>query len=127
MIVISVNPIQSHYEEVKREVARRGEVTLLGYRVRNVVQLLEGSNRMAAAIELGVPITIHIPEDDHMIMWHDIDYVTSKYTDTADHAAVYEVALNIALDDERIGLDCPMYNTDDHLNIAVYDKGERIV
>jgi len=126
MIIISPNPIQSHYDAVKREALRRGEVTLLGYRMRNVVQLLEGSNRMAAAIELGLPITINIPEDDHMIMWHDIDYVKSKYTKDKHHAAVYEVALNIALDDERIGLDCPMYDTEKYPNIKVFDKDVQV-
>ena len=126
MIIISPNPIQSHYEDVKKEVIKRGEVTLLGYKVRSVVQLLEGSNRMAAAIELGLPVSINIPEDDHMIMWHDIDYVKSKYTNDEHHAAVYEVALNIALDDERIGLDCPMYDTKNYPNIKVFDKGVQI-
>lgn len=71
-------------------------------------------------------MTIHIPEDDHMMMWHDIDYVTSKYSDSEHHAAVYEVALNIALDDVRIGLDCPMYDTADYPNIRVFEKGTQI-
>ena len=126
MIIISPNPIQSYYNDVKMEAEKRGEVTLLGYRVRNVVQLLEGSNRMAAGIELGLPITINIPEDDHMIIQHDIDYVKSKYTNDEHHAAVYEVALNIALDDERIGLDCPMYDTRDYPNVKVFDKGVQV-
>jgi len=126
MIIISPNPIQSYYNDVKMEAEKRGEVTLLGYRVRNVVQLLEGSNRMAAGIELGLPITINIPEDDHMIIQHDIDYVKSKYTNDEHHAAVYEVALNITLDDERIGLDCPMYDTRDYPNVKVFDKGVQV-
>jgi len=126
MFIIPPNPVQPHYKQVKKEAKKRGEVTLLGYRVRNVVQLLEGSNRMAAAIELGLPVTINIPEDDHMIMWHDIDYVKSKYTDDDHHAAVYEVALNIALDDERIGLDYPIYDTKDHPNIRVMEKGKQV-
>ena len=126
MIIISPNPIQSYYNDVKMEAEKRGEVTLLGYRVRNVVQLLEGSNRMAAGIELGLPITINIPEDDHIIIRHDIDYVKSKYTNDEHHAAVYEVALNIALDDERIGLDCPMYDTRDYPNVKVFDKGVQV-
>ena len=126
MLIISPNPVQSHYKHVKREAKKRGEVTLLGYRIRNVVQLLEGSNRMAAAIELGLPITINIPDDDHMIMWHDIDYVTSKYTDDTHHAAVYEVALNIAFDDERIALDYPIYDTKDYPNVRVMENGKQV-
>ncbi len=81
---------------------------------------------MAAAIELGYPITINIAEDDEIIE-HDIDYTTSKFTDSDKYAAVYEVALSIALDEERIGLDCPMYNTNNYPNIKVFEKRKQIV
>ncbi|MDX1359492.1 MAG: hypothetical protein R3232_11730, partial [Clostridia bacterium] len=60
MIIISVNPARKHYERVKKDVIKHGEVTLKGYRVRNVILLLEGSHRMAVAADLKYPITINI-------------------------------------------------------------------
>ena len=36
------NPIQSYYNDERMKAEKRGEMTIIGYNVRNVVQLLEG-------------------------------------------------------------------------------------
>lgn len=133
MIVIAINNIRSQYEQVKAEVVKNGEVTLKGYKVRNVIQLLEGSHRMAAAIELGYPITIIIPKDTDIIE-HDIDDTYSKITNSYTKAAVYEIALSIALciprfrvENGQCNLDFPYYDTDDYKNIRIFENGIQIV
>jgi len=126
MIIIAINNIRSQYEQVK------AEVTLKGYKMRDIIQLLEGSHRMAAAIELGCPITIIIPNDTDIIE-HDIDDIYSKVTNTYNKAAVYEVALGIALcvprffENGQCRFDFPYYDTTDYKNIRVFENGIQIL
>lgn len=70
MKVHAINEMQGHYEKVKKEVQIHGEVTLRGYSCNGFVQLLEGSHRIAAAIELGFPISI-ILYNENEIIGHD--------------------------------------------------------
>jgi hypothetical protein len=132
MIVLAINNIRSQYEKVKAEVIKNGEVTLKGYKNRDVIQLLEGSHRMAIAIELGYPITIIIPNDADIIE-HDIDNVYSKVTNSYTKATVYEVALGIALcvprfiENGQFKLDFPYYDTNEHKNIRVFENGVQIL
>lgn len=132
MIVIAINNIRSQYEQVKAEVIRNGEITLKGYKIRDVIQLLEGSHRMAAAIELGYPITIIIPNDTDIIE-HDIDDLYSKVTNTYNNATVYEVALGIALcvprfiENGQFRFDFSYYDTNDYKNIRVFENDKQIV
>jgi len=132
MIIIGINNIRSQYEQVKSEVIKNGEVTLKGYKMRDVIQLLEGSHRMAIAIELGYPITIIIPNDTDIIE-HDIDNVYSKVTNSYNTATVYEVALGIALcvprffEDGQFRVDFQYYDTDNYKNIRVFENDVQIV
>ena len=132
MIVIAINNIRSQYEQVKTEVIKNGEVILKGYKMRNVIQLLEGSHRMAAAIELNYPITIIIPNDTDIIE-HDIDDIYSKVTNTYNKAAVYEVALGIALcvprffENGQCRFDFQYYDTDNYKNIRIFENDIQIL
>ena len=132
MIIIGINNIRSQYEQIKSNVIENGEVTLKGYKMRDVIQLLEGSHRIAAAIELGCPITIIIPNDTDIIE-HDIDDIYSKVTNTYSTAAVYEVALGIALCTHRFiengqcRFDFQYYDTDDYQNIRIFENDVQIV
>jgi hypothetical protein len=114
-----MNGIQSHYEQVKRDVIEYGEVTLKGFKVRETILLLEGSNRMIAAIELNCPITI-IVLDDNEIIEHDDDETYSKTTKSMAKATAIELAISIALSDRRS--DFRIYDTAEYPNIKVVDR-----
>lgn len=118
MKIHTMNDIQSHYEQVKQDVAKYGEVTLKGFKIRDIIQLLEGSNRMVAAIELGYPITIIII-DDNEIVEHDDDETYSKTTRTNNKATAIELAVSIAFSNRRGGF--RIYDTCDYPNIKVVD------
>lgn len=115
MKVHALNEMQGHYEKVQKEVQIHGEVTLKGYLYNGFVQLLEGSHRIAAAIELGLPITIILYNKDEII-GHDCG-IYSETTGLTDRSTVLELVEALLADRER-GNYC-IYDTDEHPNIKI--------
>jgi hypothetical protein len=77
MKIYALNDMQSHSESVKKTISLVGSVILRGYETYGIIQLLEGSHRMAYAIALGLPITIVLFNKDEVIP-HDCDDVDSQ-------------------------------------------------
>lgn len=120
MKIHTMNGKQDHYEQVKRDVIRYGEVTLKGWKIRDTIQLLEGSNRMIAAIELGVPITIVLVQDNDMVE-HDDDETYSTTTQSWEKATALELAASLAFSERRS--DYAIYSAEGYPNITIVEHG----
>lgn len=121
MNIHTMNGKQDHYEQVKKDVIRYGEVTLKGWKIRDTIQLLEGSNRMIAAIELGVPITI-VLVGDNTVVEHDDDETYSNTTRSWETATALELAASLAYSQRRS--DYAVYRAEDYANITIIDHSK---
>jgi len=126
MKLYAINGLQSHCDSVKKNVALVGSVVLRGFETDQDIQLLEGSHRMAYAIELGLPITVVLFGEDEVIP-HDLDNVQSPTTLLDYMATVKEIAA--VLIEERGLYDQAVYECSDYNNIKVINpndgKGEK--
>jgi hypothetical protein len=127
MKIYALNGMQSHCDSVKKNVSLVGSVVLRGFETDKDIQLLEGSHRMAYAIELGLPITVVLFGEDEIIL-HDTDNVESPTTGLSYMATVKELVT--ALMKERGLYNQAVYESDDYPNIKILktngEKGEKI-
>ncbi len=121
MKIYALNELQSHSDNVRVNVKLHGNIVLRGFLINNEIQLLEGSHRMAFAVELGVPITIILFGEDEIVP-HDCDDIISCVTGLRDRATVYE--LSKALLKERGLYNQAVYEKDDHKNISIIDASD---
>jgi len=116
MKIYALNGMQSHCESVKKNVSLVGSIVLRGFETANEIELLEGSHRMAYAIELGLPITI-VLFDENEIIPHDCydddnpDYLPRDYVKARHLAHV--------LIKERGLWNQAIYESDDFSNIKI--------
>jgi len=104
---------------VERQVSLVGSVVLRGIRTGTDVQLLEGSHRMAYAIEQGVPVHIVLFGEDEVIP-HDCD-CDSDATGLPDRATAGELARQLLT--ERGLYHQAVYESGEHANVHVVDGG----
>ena len=122
MKIYALNGMQKHSKSVKKTVALQGGVVLRGFAVDGTVQLLEGSHRMAYAVELGLPITIVLFGENEVVP-HDCDNVKkSAVTGLPDRCAVGELAPSLI--NERGLYHQAVYESEDHPNIQIVDAGD---
>lgn len=119
--IYALNGMQKHSASVKKNAALQGSVVLRGCAWKDTIQLLEGSHRMAFAIELGLPVTIVLFGEDEIIP-HDCDNVAvSVATGLPDRCAVRELTPSLVEECGRYhqavyeSVDCP--------NITIVDGG----
>ena len=116
MLIYALNGIQEHGRVVQQHVEVTGNVVLRGCLDQDGnVQLLEGSHRIAYAIELGVPVTIVLFGLDEIIP--NESEIDSKITNDKDTCAVSEfMEQSLA---ERGLYDQAIYDAGEHSNIKV--------
>ena len=116
MKIYSLNGIQEHGLLVRRHVEITGGVVLRGcFDPDGNVQLLEGSHRIAFAIELGLPVTIVLFGLDELIP--NESEIESKISSDKDFCAVSEI-LSQSLT-ERGLYNQAVYDTEEHSNIRI--------
>ena len=118
MKIYALNGMQSHSESVKKNVSRVGSVVLRGVEIYGVIQLLEGSHRMAYAVELGLPITIVLFNDDEVIS-HDCDDIDSPATGLPDYATAKELASALIIERGLYMYEVAVYESNDYCNIKI--------
>ncbi len=127
MKIYAINDMQNHHESVKKNVALVGSVVLRAIEVCGFIQLLEGSHRMAYAVELGLPITIVLFHEDEVIP-HDCDNIQSPVTGRPDYATAGELARSLIMERGLLMDQVPIYESDHHPNIdivkAIHETGE---
>lgn len=116
MKIYAINSMQSHSESVKKNVSLVGSIILRGFDANGDIQLLEGSHRMAHALELELPITIVLFNEDEIIP-HDCDDIESPTTKLSDCATAGELA-NVLIK-ERGLYNQAVYESDDYSNINI--------
>ncbi|MFZ5354874.1 MAG: class I SAM-dependent methyltransferase [Bacillota bacterium] len=121
MKIYALNGMQSHCNNVKKNVELHGSIVLRGFYTDGTIQLLEGSHRMAYALELGVPITIVLFGENEIIP-HDCDGIISYVTGLSDRCTVRELADNLVK--ERGLFNQAVYESDEHQNICIIDASD---
>jgi len=118
MKIFSLNGMQEHALLVRQHVEVTGRVVLRGcLDPDGNVQLLEGSHRIAFAIELGLPVTVVLFSLDELIP--NESEIESKISGDKDSCAVSEM-LSQSLT-ERGLYDQAVYDIGKHSNIRVID------
>jgi hypothetical protein len=118
MLVYALNGMQEHDWLVRRHVEITGSVVLRGcLDPDGNVQLLEGSHRIAFAIELGYPITIVLFNGDEIIP-NECE-IESKVNDDKDFCAVSELLTQSLV--WRGLYNQAMYDAGEHTNIQIID------
>ena len=116
MKIYALNGMQSHCESVKKNVALVGSIVLRGFKNENDIYLLEGSHRMAYAVDLGLPITIVLFGKDEIIP-HDCYDEENPEVLPRDYVAAGELAL--ILIKERELWNQAVYESANHPNINI--------
>lgn len=116
MKIYALNGMQSHSESVKKNVSLVGSVILRGFETEKEVDLLEGSHRMAYAIELGLPITIVLFGENEIIP-HDCYDSENPDVLPPDYVTAGELAL--VLKKERGLWNQAVYESDNFSNINI--------
>lgn len=116
MKIYALNGMQSHSESVKKNVSQVGSVILRGFETENEIDLLEGSHRMAYAIELGLPITIILFDENELIPHDCYDDENPAYL-PRDYVTAGELAR--VLIKERGLWNQAVYESDDFSNINI--------
>jgi len=111
--------MQDHSEYVKQNVSFHENVVLRGFRVDDAIHLLEGSHRMAYAIELNVPVTIVLFGENEIIP-NDCDVVS--ITRQTDRCAVRELVHDLMT--ERGKYNQAEYESNDYPNIKIIDASD---
>ena len=120
MYIYTLNGMQEHGWIVRRHVKVTGSVVLRGCMDPDYnVQLLEGSHRIAYAIELGLPVTIVLFYLDEIIP--NESEIDSKITNDKDTCAVSEfLEQSLA---ERGLYNQAVYNSEHYPNIRILHPG----
>ena len=119
MKIYALNGIESpHTESVKRNVSLAGGVVLRGIEIYGIVQLLEGSHRMAYAVELGLPVKI-ILFNDGEVVFHDCDDIESPTTGLPDYATAGELARALIVERGLLMYKVAVYESGDYENIDI--------
>jgi hypothetical protein len=122
MLIYALNGIQEHGQLVRQHVEITGNVVLRGcLDPDGNVQLLEGSHRIAFALELGVPITIVLFNWDEVIP-NECE-IASETTGDKDTCTVRE-HLNVLLT-ERGLYGQAVYDAGEHSSIRVIDPAPK--
>jgi len=122
MLIYALNGLQEHSQLVRQHVKITGSVVLRGCLDPNGnVQLLEGSHRMAFALELNLPITIVLFNWDEIIP-NECEIV-SETTGDINICTVRE-HLNELLT-ERGLYDQAVYDAEKHSNIRIIDPAPK--
>jgi len=118
MLIYALNGIQEHGELVRQHVEITGSVILRGcLDPDGNVQLLEGSHRIAFALELDLPIIIVLFSWDEIIP-NECE-ISSEITGDKDTCTVHEHLSELLK--ERGLYDQAVYDTVEHTNIQVID------
>ena len=122
MLIYALNGMQEHNWLVRRHVEITGSVVLRGcLDPDGNVQLLEGSHRIAFALELDLPITIVLFSSNEIIP-NECE-IASKTTGDKDTCTVHEL-LNELLT-ERGLYDQAVYDTVKHSNIRIINPAPK--
>jgi hypothetical protein len=118
MKIYALKDMQSHSESVKKTVSLVGSVVLRGYETYGIIQLLEGSHRMAHAVTLGLPISIVLFNSNEVIP-HDCDDVDSPTTQLPDYATAEELAHALIIERGLLMYKVTVYESGEHPNIKI--------
>ena len=105
-------------ESIRKNVSLVGSVVLKAIKVYGIIQLLEGSHRMGHAIELGLPVTIILYDDDEVI-FHDCDDIESPTTGLHDYATAGELARALVVERGLLMYKVPVFESDDLSNVKI--------